>query len=760
MSLISSPHLNEIHLKTLMTAIDGFCTTLQGSGFFNDLLTRAQNFSQGNSTSGDVPTFLLALGDQFALLWGYKYGSQVQDKSLDISSFSTSKYWQTLFLRLLRDRVDSLFTAYCSPNDPDGDQKRKQKEMDAEETVELLVQGFYLPGTDTGNCDPYRLQTQFPNFDRWENFFHEIGSLSIANGGEQEKETEKDALELDSIAMSLTTLDQGVDLCAFFEEESLDQLTSTAPSSQRSQVLDTSSASASPTITSSATALPLPSSIEDMITTSLQLKRKLPSRGHPSTVLSDEEILSPHSASSPGSVSIDSYRKLFLYQIFKSLQRELQFLVKASAHMMYQLSEGQYSLGDDINSSGTLFDLLGIERDENGFQWLIAQIILAIKLRTNSRYRTELEKAETDMTTNDTTVEVTAAEPSPDVAALSLDAAAADTVPIQESSILKLTPAQLLSRYNAQYTRKQLQLYQESELIRRQNLKLRYQRCYLTHPGNRISGPLRIFSEDHLNKINTWMSQHRGFNIVRTKCPSDGTFTSMANNTDLTPHSRTFMTLCNPYHVCSLTYGSAIQRQQSPYYEHLHTFSKRTIDTIHRQSEFQSQSDWTIAPILLVDEEFLEFYRLFQEHYVNHTKEDNDYLLVMIWISFSLDRAIEQQKNLFEFGNELFTHLERCFLTHLTMSELVVQQLNLRSRINTEVMWHSDPVTYLEGYFTTESFQERLRLKPSLEEYLEKISQLPHEGGEEELDLELATEVYHAQYGLDMEEAKKIGLIE
>jgi hypothetical protein len=117
MSIVSAG-VGEVQLKTLRTAIDGFCTTLKGTAFLNDLLTRAQNFSAGQSTSGEVATFIVALGDQLALLWGYQHGYQVQGNPLDISSFSTSKFWRILFFRLLRDRFDSLFTAYCTPNDP------------------------------------------------------------------------------------------------------------------------------------------------------------------------------------------------------------------------------------------------------------------------------------------------------------------------------------------------------------------------------------------------------------------------------------------------------------------------------------------------------------------------------------------------------------------------------------------------------------------------------------------------------------------
>jgi hypothetical protein len=789
MSLVSSSTVTEIQLKTLQTAIGGYCTTLKGSTFFTDVLTRAQNFSSGYSTSGEVPTFIISLGDQLVLLWGYQHGLQLHNQPLDISSFSTSKYWQTLFFRLLRDRLENLFSVYCLSNENtsiENEMKRKQKEIDSEEIIELLVQGFHVMplssseggGGDVCGDDPYEISTKFSQINEWNGFFEVLGSLAIdPRGGRREgNETSSEGLTLDTIQLSLppsstlvSVLDHGVDLCAFFEEETLDNLTtSTSTSGATTTTLpgpsdsDLNTATATATVTSpqKKITLSIPSTIEEFFSSALEYKRQLPSRGHPSTLLSEEEVLPTHSLTS----TIDPFRKLFLIQIFKSLTKELQFLVKASQHLMFQLSDGQCPL-DDLNTSSTLFDLLGVERDECGYQWLVAQMILAIKLRTNGRYRTELEKLQTEKDVPDTSAATVAPLP-PDTSGVNLDLLGLKPDDeITSSSLLSLSSTQLLLKYHLQYTKKQIQYFQEMEFLRQQNLKLKYQRWYLSHPLNRAPEPLRIFSEEHLTKINSWVEKYRQFTIVRTRCPIDGSYTSMANNTDLTPLSRYFMTSCSPYHIASMTYGSSLERQHSPYYEHLHTFSRRTIQTLRDQhTNSTTTTNTTHFMPILIDEQFKLFQQLFYENYSHHTRVSNDHLLVNLWISFHLDLAVDQHRDLTTFGEELFSHLERCLLTSssitdTTSPELVTLVQGLDTQIKTEILWHSDPVNYLENYFTKKSFEERIGRKPSLEKFLDLVTHSPHDQ-DQEVDLELASEVYREQYALDMEAAKTIGLVE
>jgi hypothetical protein len=732
MSIVSAG-VGEVQLKTLRTAIDGFCTTLKGSAFLNDLLTRAQNFSAGHATSGEVPTFIVALGDQLALLWGYQHGFEVQGKSLDISSFSTCQFWRILFFRLLRDRMDSFFTAYCTPNDPDGDAKRRQKEIDAEELVEILVQGFHT------TADPFQLQQQLqnPHLATWSSFFDKIGSYSV-------DKMHRNVLSLDSVQITTTTLDDGVDLCSFFEEETLDNLSTfhdpNASSSSSSTAPDDkdegipADAAATSTAPAAAETLPIPSSLEDLIPSLLELKRKLPERGSPATILTDEQILPSESS------SIDPYRKLILLQIFKGLARELQFILKCSLHFMFQLSEGQCPV-EEITSS-SLFDLLGIEPNEEGFLWLLSQIILAIKLRTNSRYRNDIEKLHTQQQAVPQGAGG-AAEEKKEEQEGGEDANTASV------SLQSLSPLQLLTRCNGQYSKKQLQLYEEMQQLRRAQLRESYRRIYLTHPGNKSLEPLRIFSEEHLFKINQWLRKNRQprseeetqFEIVRTKCPVDNSFTSMANNTFLTPLSRYFLTPCSPYHVCSIIYGSGVQRVHSSYFEHLHTFTRGLIQQVTAATANESP---TAA--------FELYQRLFHEHYAIHSKEDNEQILVDLWISFSFDQVVEG--GMTGYCDELYSQLE----------SYVTDKDRLRSQITMEFLWHTNPGSYLDEYFSAAKFEKRVSMKPSLEEFLEAVAKMRSrlvEVGEvpEEDDLELASEVYAQEYQMDLE-AGKAAIIE
>jgi hypothetical protein len=252
MSLVSSG-IEEIHRKTLTSAIDGFCTTLKGSQFLNDLMTRAQNFCKGNSTSGDVPTFIVAIADQMALLWGYQNNYQIGSDSLDISNFSTSKYWQTIFLRLLRDKLDVLFTAFCRPDDVDGNAKRNQKEVDAEELIEILVQG--LNSAD----DPYGLQ-HYPIANNLSLFFEQFGSYGISSKGSNE-------INLEAIKLSVPS-DGTIDICDFVEEETLDALSSFFDESPK----DVRTVELTPPPPTSK--LNIPSVVDELIASLLETKRK------------------------------------------------------------------------------------------------------------------------------------------------------------------------------------------------------------------------------------------------------------------------------------------------------------------------------------------------------------------------------------------------------------------------------------------------------------------------------------------------------
>lgn len=760
MSLVSSG-VGEVQLKTLMTAIDGFCTSLKGSTFLNDLFNRAQNFSRGYATSGEVPTFIVALGDQLALLWGYKHGCQLQGNILDISSFSTTQYWRTLFFRILRDKFDGMFTAYCTPNDPDGDSKRRQKEIDAEDTIEFLVQGF---NTTT---DPYGLLNQSMVSPDWKSYFQKVGAYSI----DPKHRTE---LNLDSIKLSVTTLDEGIDLCTFFEEETLDNLTTFHEPSPSLTVIDEKEQS----ISNSIETISLPSNIEDLISSLLDFKRKLPERGHPSSLLTDEQVVDGD-GSNGGKSHITPYRKYFILQIIKSLSRELQYLVKSSIHMVYQLSEGQCSI-DEPNPT-TIFDLLGIEPNQEGFLWLLSQIILAIKLRTNSRYRADLEKYHASTTTAATTS--TSMIPPSETELLEGGEST--------SSFLSFNPLQLLNKLNIQYTNKQIQHYEELQKIRIRNLQQKYRRIYLSAPGNTSYSPLRIYSEKHLLKINNWILKYRNYQIRRTMSPITNSYTSMAKNTYLTPLNRYFMTECNPYHICSIIYGNSSERSFLLYYEHLHTFSSRIINNLYNPTDDESTSTSSGKNVLEDIQKFQKYRQLFYEHYgPTHPFDDkNEIVLLDVWISFSFDyllnqlsssrydndvtstsnsmRIQEYSDKLYQYLYEFYTGTSSSSGSGTTTSTTSIPPIppgasgvitsRLSSQIKLELLWHTNPEEYLNDYFTSQRFEERISMKPSLEEYLHLIatsgSRIRGNEMEEviEDDLELAKKVYFEEYAIDME---------
>jgi hypothetical protein len=525
-------------MRTLEQAIDGFCTTLKSSNTLNSIASRAENFTKGGSTGGEVPTPLVAIGDQFVLHWCRRNGVCTPTQNSD---FYTPKYWRTWLLRLLRDKLDGLFTAYCSVSDPEGDAKRRQKDIDADEFVEILVQGLY----PTDAIKSIFSQALTPN--------DAVSKIRSFGGG-----TGSSPLEMSSISLSLDRLsrENQVEVDDYEEEAALDNLQ--APTVSNSASEDPSSSSSA---VESPAAPSIPRSIDSFISWLLVLKRSLPERGPPSTVLSNESMVSQLA---------DNVRCVIVTTLLQSVSRELRLMVNSAAHMLYQLSGG--SIPHEALTEEDVFSLLAIERNEEGLKWLVSQLIIGTKFRTNSRFRSELEKVNGAQSSEE--------DPS--------------------TSIFLLPVEELCSRLNATITGKQVQRWTEEEAIRVDAMKERFQRAFLSHPRN-VGFPLRIFCEDHLENINRWTQLHRNFTVTRTKCPLDMSYTTMANNTYLMTGCRFFMRPRSPYEVISIIFGSREERQQNGFFEHMHTTSRRFYDDVKSLPE---------------SEQFQNFLHKFQARYM------------------------------------------------------------------------------------------------------------------------------------------------
>lgn len=574
------------HRTSLSIAIEGYCRTYRGTNFLNDVLTRAGNFCLGASTGGEVPTPLVAIADQMVMLKCYQKPELLRKNAPpvhDISKFASIEFWRALFMRLLRDRMDRVFTAYCSPGDPDADSKRHQKDIDSQSFVELLAQGFNaelenVPGLLTACSDVASV----------EGFCHAVGSLCLqatrrsacstkttcgndkiltAVDVASESGVDTSGVELDMDMMSLMSMDiDDLELDEFEQEAPLENLPASAPSV----------AATLPTIASTAadenesSAVHVPVLMGDFIDWCLQTQRSLPARGSPSTLLSCEEAVRR---------GTDSLRRLIVLRVLKGLEKELQFVMNASVHMMHQVSDGAIS-GDDVSAS-SIFELLGIEMNEQGVLWLVSQIIVATKLRANSVFRSAME-----LTTH--------------------------------------TPEAVFNSVNTTVSKKQEGAWLDAEERRLAALRQRIRSKYLSHPDNLAPLPLRIRDDEHLAQINVWCTKHRGFALLRSVTPNDSAYTGMAKNTYLNPTSPYFMEPVNPFMVIVDTYGAAEEREQSEFCEHFHTFSKGVFDEVHTSSSGIREEDK---------------FRVFHERLMAHYGPVK-YELVMglsMWISVTLD---------------------------------------------------------------------------------------------------------------------------
>lgn len=580
--------------ETLAVAVEGFCRTHAESQYMEEVLSRSGQFTRGGSTGGEVATPLLAVADQMVSFFCFQRSdlmgkNRALARSYDVSGFADTSFWRTLFFRLLRDRVDSLFTAYCAAGDPDGDAKRRQRELDAEAFVEVLTQGLH--------GDMHQALDQ-PDVSSVENFFRAAGSLCLSGDhrrvvaqskskGEATDEVHPDAIDVDMDMMNLMSMDmEDLELTEFEEELPLEEIGHGAP------VTATTTTTVEPKLDKSsdpreegtpAAVSPSLSSIEEVVRWSLEQVRTLPKRGSPDTVLSDEQAVS---------AATDPLRRTCVLRLLASLKKELQFMLNASVHMMHQVSGGT-ECGDDINEQ-SLFDLLGIERSDRGLLWLVGQVILAIKLRSNSVFRA--------------------------------DYAAGGLIQMEANA--------LIGSLNSALSRKQVGVWHDEERRRINRIRTTIRSKFLSHPHLLAPCPLRIRDDVHLAQINEWTQANRNFLVVRARTPTGEVFTGMAANTFLTPRSPFFMEHISPYLAITQIFGTANDRELSRFFPHMHTFARSCFDEVREEGTAQNGYD--------------RFHAKMVSHYGD---KFNVHESVSLWVSMTLD---EHFCNL-ERANELLT---------------------------------------------------------------------------------------------------------
>jgi hypothetical protein len=670
------------HRTSLCIAIEGFIRTYRGSNYLNEVLERANNFCQGGSTGGEVSTPVVAIADQMVMLRCYQKPELLRKNSShlinDISKFASVEFWRALFMRLLRDRMDRLFTAFCAAGDPLGDVKRQRKDLDSQSFVELLAQGFHgelesVPGLAAATEE---------EVSSVESFCRAAGSLclpiarraAIANKkGSNDKDVSADkslggsdgvdtsGIDLDMDMMSLMSMDiDDLELDEFEPEAPLENLPASAP-----PPVTTAAAVTCEDDGSSSSTERVPSGMGEFVDWCLRTQGRLPVRGSPSTLLATSDALARGS---------DALRRLIVLRVLRGLERELQFIVNASVHMMHQVSDGAVA-GDDV-SPNTLFELLGIEMNEQGVLWLVSQIMVATKLRANGSFRGELH------------------------------------MPSQ-------TPAALFESINAAISRKQEAAWQEAEERRIAELRRAIRTKYLVHPDNLAPVPLRIRDDGHLAQINAWCLKNRGFSLVRSVTPQDGSCTGMAKNTFLNPRSPYFMEPINPFIVIVDTFGAAEEREKSIFCEHMHTFSHGVFDEVSSHGEEEGK--------------FARFHEKMMSHYGPAKYQVNEGLF--LWTSMTLDKHFHDD---FQAAKELVSR---------QVAGAAPEDV-LNAVIHSEFEWHTHPERFLERHFATDEVNRR-RSALTLEGFLASLGEVSEEVRA------LAVDVYRDMRAQDEEKAQK-----
>lgn len=636
---------------TLLHGLLGFYGNYSVTPYLNSVLQRAADFDKGFSTSGEVSTFLVAIGDKMLqLMQKYECGS-------DATRENRSKFWRIVLLRILRDHFSDTFTAFVEAGDADGDRKRQEKSMEADTFIEIMVQGLNFPTGKDGFVDSEMVMS----------FIHELGygiantelldlgGISLENideagiscGGEEED----DQCEFDAF---FDSYEMDADILGGAEAESV-------PMHERDSSRDTSRShmwfSPSNAHLQLSRGISGSMTLRNVVKVALQWHGRLGSRsGDPRLSQTDAEILA---------VPSDLARIALINRVVDSIEREVEIIVRAELHMKNleaTLSEitgvvchdSPALIADSVKNA--FFDLAGVtSTSEEALRWILSQILFAVELRANGEYRRQ-QTGGTELTSNaplqPNTNESTSSTIGPGVMLLDADA--------------------LILRLNKRISRKQSAAWIASEIVRKNKLKAQLTRVFLQHPQHLSPLPLVIYSPTHRDAISNWTNVHMGYDIVSAVHPITEKPTGMASNTFLTRRSKYFMQKCNPYEAIAVTFGTGEDRSLTEFCDHFHTFA---FDTYLNTWELGSKS-------------FYEFKNALKNRY---GEKVDQYSILVIWVDCVF------QKSLSNTFAETEAILKECssFGTTTEDQDIILQEL-----IN-NVKWYNKPGEFLDEYFSS-----------------------------------------------------------
>jgi hypothetical protein len=640
-SLLSFPP-SQSGCTNLAQAMDGFYRQSYGMKYLMDVLQRGRAFvNNGKASSADVATWTLAIADQMLLLAHNRCRDQMgavmhrtnstlreDNNVLTVPLWqpqSAVDFWRILFLRVLRDKMDILFSAFCRPNDPEGDAKRRQKDIEAEEFLQLLVQGLNMPevsvqGTLRAELLGFKSNdTPSPTSEKDSDQSDDDDDSGMVSIGNFEEEPELDKLDALADGSGVTMLkplsDGGISVCnQHMENTPLEDL-----------------------------------SLVDLVPHIVSLKRLLPPR-EPVRSSSSEAAAAALGNTPPASctgLTTDHLRCTVLEAVLSSMRPEINLMLSCRNHMHFQTT-GELAASPPTDS---LLQLLDLTNDADGWEWLLGQLVLAVKYRNNTAYRADY----------------------------------ADGM-----SNLRKPVSEMLAKLAQDYNSKLILIWDNVQKAHHDILRARYARMLKTHPSYLARVPLRIRNAAHLTAINSWCGPHRGFAVTPAVTPAvdknkPQTITGMARNTFMFPNSPHFMTSVNPFKILAEIYGQGSERVLSGYLEHLHTQSKLFFDAT--KSEESSQR-------------YLAFLALFQARY---SADPN--IALQLYASMRIDEFITlRQTGVTVEG----------IMPELTLEFPAEIHAELLKFVSSELLWQLNPQQYLTQYIDNEPRRVKVTLEEFL----------------------------------------------
>ena len=499
---------------------DSFYRQNFGTKFLKDTLLRGMKFMEnGATTSGDVATWTLAIADQMLLQAHTRCRDQMGEVKHRTNSKLTEEnnvltvpfwnpedyvlFWRALFLRILRDKMGDVFYAFCRPNDPEGDAKRKAKDIEAMNVLQVLIQGL--------SGEEYSAQGSV------------CTELFCLKKKPILKHVEVDDDEEDD--------DSGFVSIGHFEEEpELDKL------GEQQDGRDDGVLMLQPSTVGGMTACSNPAhlgelSLKDLVSSVAILNQTLPR----------DPVKSEASDSVDGSekapilictgLPTDKIRCAILEAVLEYVEPEIGLMLNCGTNLK--------SPTVPVNS---LLQLLCLENDADGLEWLLGQLILAIKYRNNPLFKTDYD---------------------------------------DKTSIIHMPVSEMFIKLASEYNSKLILEWDNVQKIRERKQVMAYIGMLLRHRSNLSLVPLLIHGVEHLREINKFCLLVNGFSISPATNPADdNAWTGMATNSFLFPRSRGFFAKVIPAACILESYGDGTVRESNGFLENLHARSRHFFDLL------------------------------------------------------------------------------------------------------------------------------------------------------------------------------------